>query len=473
MPPRRAEVPRIIVAGAASGVGKTTVTIALIRALRARGITVAPFKCGPDYLDPTYHARAAGKPSQNLDGWMMGSDSVRATFVRAARGAQIAVIEGVMGLFDGESPTSDAGSTAQIAKWLDAPVVLVIDAAGMARSAAALYRGFATFDPELRLVGALFNRVGGPGHLDLLRHALGPELSLGGLPREPSQAFPERHLGLLAANDETISESLLDAWGATAEAWIDVERLLGLARSSPSIALVGEEAAVRPSPSTRRCRLGIAHDEAFHFYYEDNLRRLEASGATLVRFSPIADRTLPDVDGVYFGGGYPEVHAHALAANETMRASIRDFARHGGPIYAECGGLMYLTRAIEALDGCRYDMVGLVPGAAVMRDRLQALGYIETETQSKTLLGPPGTRFRGHQFRYSELVLLRDDSQPVELVYSVRKRRGDQSTLEGYRVGSVLASYIHAHWASNPSIPDEIVRACLRFADARAAENPA
>jgi cobyrinic acid a,c-diamide synthase len=471
MPPRRAEVPRIVIAGAASGVGKTTLTIALTRALRARGITVAPFKCGPDYLDPTYHARAAGKPSQNLDGWMMGSDSVRATFVRAARGAQVAIIEGVMGLFDGESPTGEAGSTAQIAKWLEAPVVLAVDAAGMARSAAALYRGFATFDPELRLGGALFNRVGSAGHLDLLRKALGPELSLGGLPREPSQSFPERHLGLLAADDETIPESLLDAWGATAEAWIDVDRVLALARSAPSIALVGEEAAVKPSPSARRCRLGVAQDDAFHFYYEDNLRRLEASGATLVRFSPIGDAALPDVDGIYLGGGYPEAHAPELATNESMRASVRDFARRGGPIYAECGGLMYLTRSIETLDGCRHDMVGLVPGTAVMRDRLQALGYVETETQSRTLLGPPGTRFRGHQFRYSELVLSRDDAHPVDLVYSVRKRRGDQSSLEGYRIGNVLASYVHAHWASNPSIPDEIVRACLRFAEARAAEN--
>jgi cobyrinic acid a,c-diamide synthase len=471
MSPRRAEVPRIVIAGPATGAGKTTATIALIGALRARGLSVAPFKCGPDYLDPTYHARAARRPSQNLDGWMMGSDSVRATFVRAARGAQIAVIEGVMGLFDGESPISDAGSTAQIAKWLDAPVVLVIDAAGMARSAAALYRGFATFDPEVRLGGALFNRVGSAAHLDLLRQALGPELSLGGLPREPSQSFPERHLGLVAANEMAIAESLFDAWGAMAESWVDVDRLLALARSAPSIALVGEEAAIRPSPATRRCRLGIAHDDAFHFYYEDNLRRLEASGATLVRFSPIADAALPDVDGVYLGGGYPEAHAPALAANESMLASIRGFARRGGPIYAECGGLMYLTRAIETLDGCRHDMVGLVPGAAILRDRLQALGYVEAETQSRTLLGPPGTRFRGHQFRHSELVISPDDAEPVDLVYALRKRPGDQTVLEGYRIRNVLASYVHAHWASNPSIPDEIIRACLRFSDARAAEN--
>ncbi len=462
-------IPRLVLAGVSSGVGKTTVTVALSRALRARGLRVAAFKCGPDYLDPTYHGRATGTPSQNLDGWMMGSDAVRSTFLHAARGADIALIEGVMGLFDGESPTGEAGSTAEIAKWLGAPVVLVVDASGMARSVAAVLHGFATFDPELRVSGAVANRVGSKGHLALLRRALGERL-YGGLPRDAAASFPERHLGLVTASRATLPESLLERWGETAAAWLDVERLVALARDAPALEAPSTLRAHDVTPA--RCRIGLAHDEAFHFYYADNLRRLEASGATLVRFSPIADATMPDVDGVYIGGGYPEVHAAALAANRSMRASLREFAGRGGPIYAECGGLMYLAEAIQTLDGQRHPMAGLIPATAVMRGELTALGYVETAIVSSTLLGPAGTRFRGHQFRYSELLLRPDSESSVGLAYFVRRRRDEQSIPEGYQVGNVLASYVHAHFASNPRIATELVDTCARFAKQLAGERP-
>jgi cobyrinic acid a,c-diamide synthase len=456
-------IPRLVLAGVSSGVGKTTATVALTRALRARGMRVAVFKCGPDYLDPTYHTRAAGTPSQNLDGWMMGSDAVRSTFLHATRGADIALIEGVMGLFDGESPTAEAGSTAEIAKWLDAPVVLVVDASGMARSVAALVRGFAGFDPAVKLAGAICNRVGSPGHLEILRRALGPASTFGGFPRDAARAFPERHLGLVAANDASLTDARFDEWGELASTWLDLERLVTLARTAPLLA----PADAVPPAAASRCRIGVAEDAAFHFYYADNLRRLEASGATLVRFSPIDDRSLPDVDGIYIGGGYPEVHAAALAANTKMRTAIGDFARRGGPIYAECGGLMYLTARIEALDGNRHDMVGLLPATAVMHPKLQALGYVEVETRCRTLLGPAGTRFRGHQFRYSELV---PDAELSGGAYSVRRRRSAEVVQEGYRRDNVLASYVHAHWASNPRVASELVGACARFAEMRAAE---
>jgi cobyrinic acid a,c-diamide synthase len=450
-------LPRLVLGGVSSGAGKTTTTIAVTRALRARGLRVATFKCGPDYLDPTYHARAAGTPSQNLDGWMMGRDAVRATFARASAGADIALVEGVMGLFDGESPTSEAGSTAEIAKWLGAPVVLVVDASGMARSAAALVHGFASFDPGLRLEGAICNRVGSRGHLDLLRKALGPAQTFGGLPRDAEKSFPERHLGLVTGTAESLPDALLDQWGALAAEWLDVDRLLALASTAHALPADPDVApAARPAA---HCRIGLAHDEAFHFYYSDNLRRLEDSGATLVRFSPIHDAALPDVDGVYLGGGYPELHAAQLAANTSMRASVAAFAARGGPVYAECGGLMYLSATLKTRDGAPHAMVGLFPATVVMRDKLQALGYVEAETQRPTLLGPAGTRFRGHQFRYSELSLEGD----VELAYSVRRRRGDHTSLEGYQQGNVLASYVHAHWASNPRIPAHFVERCARF----------
>jgi cobyrinic acid a,c-diamide synthase len=448
---------RLVIAGTASGVGKTTVTVGLARALRGRGLRVAMFKCGPDYLDPTYHTRAVDAPSHNLDGWMMGREAVLATFARATRDADVALIEGVMGLFDGASPTGEEGSTAQIAKWLGAPVVLVCDVSGMARSIAALAHGFATFDPELRVAGLACNRVGSRGHLDLLRKAVTSPPVLGGLPAEAALAFPERHLGLRTADTDAVPEPLLASWGERAAAWLDVDRILDLARAAPPLPDTPEP-DLRPRPAIR-CQIGVAMDEAFHFYYEDNLRRLEALGAELVRFSPIHDTRLPGLDGLYFGGGYPEAHAGALAGNASMRRDVADFARAGGPIYAECGGLMYLCTAIRTLDGSAHPMVGIIPAEVEMRERLQALGYVEVETQAPTLLGPPGVRFRGHQFRYSELRLHGE----VACVYTVRKRRSGEVVREGYHAGSTLASYVHAHWASNPLPAEGFVAACARW----------
>jgi cobyrinic acid a,c-diamide synthase len=449
-------VPRLVLAGTASGVGKTTTTVALTRALQAVGMRVAVFKCGPDYLDPTYHARASRSVSQNLDGWMMGKDAVRATFARASRDADIALVEGVMGLYDGAGPTGEEGSTAEIAKWLEAPVVLVVDASGMARSIAAVAQGFVAFDPALQIGAVLANRVGSAGHLDLLRRALKSPPILGGFPRDEEHSFPERHLGLFTADDERVPESLLDHWGATATSWCAIDALVKLARSAPASVAPFEEPAEKVKV---RCRIGLARDEAFHFYYADNLARLEALGAELVPFSPLRDATLPDVDGLYIGGGYPEAHAGGLAANTAMRDAVRAFASRNAPVYAECGGLMYLTSAIVTLDGVRHPMVGLVPSEARMCAKLQALGYVEVETQTRTILGGAGSRFRGHQFRYSDLS---PAPEGIDRVYSLRRRRGGDTSLEGYRVGSVLASYVHAHWASNPRIPEAFVESCAR-----------
>jgi cobyrinic acid a,c-diamide synthase len=458
-------IPRLVVAGTGSGVGKTTTTIAIARALQARGLKVALFKCGPDYLDPTYHARAIGRPSPTLDGWMMGRDAVLATFSRAAAGADVAIVEGVMGLFDGAAPTSDEGSSAEIAKWLGAPVVAVIDASGMARTVAAIAGGLAAFDPDLRVGGVVCNRIGSRGHLDLLARALRSPPVLGGFPSDAAAAFPERHLGLRTADEATVPAALLDRWAALAEEWIGLDAVLDLARSAgPLVSPAAPPVSAGASAiGTQACRIGIAWDDAFHFYYEENLRLLEALGATLVRFSPVSDARLPDVDGLYLGGGYPEVHAAALARNETMRSAVADFARRGGPVYAECGGLMYLSRAIRTLDGTSHPMVGLVDGEAVLRDRLQAIGYVEVETQERTLLGGAGLRFRGHQFRYSELV----GGRPLSGAYSLRRRRGGDVEREGYGGSNVLASYVHAHWASNPLVAQGFVASCAARAAAR------
>lgn len=448
-------IPRVVVAATGSGVGKTTATVGLIAALRSRGLKVAAFKCGPDYLDPTYHRRAAGVNSHNLDGWMMGRDAVLATFARASRNFDIAIIEGMMGLFDSATPTGDEGSTGEIAKWLSAPVLLVTDASGMARSIAAMAAGYAYFDRALNVAGVICNRVGSRGHLDMLRMASADVPVVGGLPGTPELAFPERHLGLRSADEDAVPQRLFDVWGNLAAEWLDLEAILAIARRAPALEVEGaggSHADRRPS-----CRIGLAWDDAFHFYYEDNLRRLEELGAELVRFSPSRDAILPEADGLYFGGGYPEVLARELSSNHHMLDAVRHFAKSGRPIYAECGGLMYLAEAIRTLDGTSWPMAGLIPGVAAMSTRLQALGYVEVETRAPSILGPAGTRFRGHQFRYS--ILENDGREGLPRLYAVRPKWGGEFE-EGYARENLVASYVHAHWASNPSIAESLVRAC-------------
>jgi cobyrinic acid a,c-diamide synthase len=445
--------PCIVVAGTNSGVGKTTVVSGLCGAFRSLGLKVSVFKCGPDYLDPTYHFRASGVRSQTLDGWMMGREGVLSTFQSASSGSDIAVIEGVMGLFDGVVSTSDAGSTAEIAKWLGAPVVLVIDASGMSRSVAAMAGGFASFDPELRVAGVICNRVGSKRHLEMLEAASTAVPVLGGLPKDPKNSFPERHLGLRTADEATLSGALFEAWAGHVREWCNVEAVLNIARTA---------SAPAPAPPPVRaakpcsCRIGIAMDEAFHFYYDENLRLLKETGAEMIEFSPIHAAHLPDVDGLYLGGGYPEVHAEALAANTAMRAEILAFCRSGKPVYAECGGLMYLCEGLRQLDGSRSPMVGWFHADAVMSDRLQALGYVEVSTRRDTILGPSGRTFRGHQFRYSTL----EWTDGAESAYDLERRRDGQLFDEGYWKSRVLGSYVHAHWASNPSVAYSFVDAC-------------
>jgi cobyrinic acid a,c-diamide synthase len=454
-------IPRLCIAGTASGVGKTTVVVALAQAWRRRGLRVATFKCGPDYLDPTYHARASGAACHNLDGWMMGRDAVLQTFARGAAGADVALIEGVMGLYDGAAPDGEEGSAAQIAKWLGAPVVAVVDASGLARTVAAIGVGLREFDRALALAGIFANRVGSTGHLELLRtacrHAGAPPV-VGGLPDAPELAFPERHLGLRTADRAAIPDEQLAAWGARLAEWCSPDAFLELARAAPALPIAAAP-AIAPAAAPR-CRIGVARDDAFHFYYDDNLRRLVELGAELVDFSPLADRALPAVDGLYLGGGYPEVHAAALADNRAMRAAVRDFA---GPIYAECGGLMYLCDAIRTLDGRAHEMVGRLRGVAALHEKLQALGYVEVETQRRTILGGAGLRLRGHQFRYSTL----EGADERDPAYRVRRRRGGATHGEGWGAANVLASYVHAHWASNPLAAEGLVAACAEFRRAR------
>ncbi|HLH38484.1 MAG TPA: cobyrinate a,c-diamide synthase [Bryobacteraceae bacterium] len=449
---QRIDLPRLVVAGTHSGVGKTTIATALMAALTRRGWRVQPFKIGPDFIDPSFHCAATGRIGHNLDGWMIPREWNERIFARCSQDADIAIVEGVMGLFDARDASSEAGSTAEMAKLLDAPVVLIVDASAMARSCAAVVRGFEEFDPDLRVEGVLFNRVAGAGHYDFLRPAIEQNCRtrpLGFLTSNPAISFPDRHLGLVMADEWLTGERVRDLadW---IEAHIDLERLIEIARLAPALRV---NAVAAPDVERRgRARVGIARDRAFCFYYQDNLDLLAACGCELVEFSPLADAELPrDLGGLYLGGGYPELHAAALSANRGMLEAIRRFARGGSPVYAECGGFMYLTRAIVDVDGIEHEMAGIFPVKTRMGRRLAALGYVEVEQLSSDPPLARGERARGHEFRYSTI-----EEMPPEIP---RLYRAGGRT-EGFRAGSVLGSYIHLHFASCPGFAERFAAAC-------------
>ncbi len=467
--------PSLVIAGTNSGVGKTTISIALMAALRRRGLRVQPFKVGPDFIDPTLHTRAAGRISRNLDGWMLEPDANLQTFSRFSSDANFTVVEGVMGLFDGRDALTEAGSTAEMAKLLGLPVLLVVDAWAMARSAAALVHGYESFDQKLDVAGIIFNRVASAGHFAYLRESVRTSCHarvLAWLPLDESIALPERHLGLFMA-DEVLNDARLHALVSWIETGVDIDELIRLARErSQSEAVTAtqrsmpegdshrveiESTALQEDQSfNRRPRIGIARDNVFCFYYQDNLDLLVNVGAEIVEFSPIEQERLPEsLDGLYLGGGYPELHAAALAANETMRADVARFAQSGKPVYAECGGLMYLSEAIVDQESHAFPMVGVFPTCARMHSRLAALGYAEVEGTNNAGWLRAGERARGHEFRYSVI-----DEMPAHIQrrYRVNTMSGERH--EGFTVGAVLASYVHLHFGSCPRFAARFVAAC-------------
>ncbi|RXE57185.1 cobyrinic acid a,c-diamide synthase [Methanoculleus taiwanensis] len=425
------EIPRIVIAGTHSGCGKTTLASGLMAALTARGRVVQPFKVGPDFIDPTHHTAICGRPSRNLDPYMMGREGVRATFAAACRGADIAVIEGVMGLYDGLDGTDEA-STADVAKILAAPVILTVDVKGMSRSAHALVGGFAGFDPALHLAGAVFNRVGSPRHRTLIEHGL-PLPGLGWLPKRDDLAVASRHLGLAMA----IETASMAAFGEVVESACDLDRIEEIAKRAPPLPALQTQSGGAVEPEAT---IGVARDEAFCFYYRDNLERLTAAGATLRFFSPMMDR-LPEVDALYLGGGYPELHAAALSASR-CREDVKHAVDDGMPVYAECGGLVYLTERIEG-EG-RYPMAGVLPARAEMTGRIQGLGYVEARVApAGTPFFPAGTVFRGHEFHYSRL----DCDPDARFLLSLSRGKGIGDGRDGLCEQNAVGQYTHAYFA--------------------------
>ena len=434
--------PRLVVAGTHSGVGKTTVATGLMAALRRRGDRVAPAKVGPDFIDPGYHALASGRPGRNLDAWICGEDRIAPLAAKAAIGADVVVVEGVMGLFDGAAEAGSPASTAHVARLLDAPVVLVVDASAMSGSVAALVHGYTTFDESVRIAGVVLNRVGSPAHESMLREALAPLgiPVLGALARADDLAWRDRHLGLVPVVEQREAvEKSLDRLADAVDASCDLDAISALARAAPRLT-AGAAPTARPSG---RARVAVAGGPAFSFTYPDNFELLEQAGAELIPFDPRADPALPAaVDAVYAGGGFPEVFVEELAANRPLLTDVRDRMAAGLVAWAECGGLLWLSRS---LDG--HALCGVVDADGSMSERL-TLGYRRAHAGVDTPLAAAGTELRGHEFHYSSL-------EPAGDALTMSGRNGE--TRAGFASPSLLASYVHLHLAADPHLAERFV----------------
>jgi cobyrinic acid a,c-diamide synthase len=438
-----------VLAGTHSGCGKTTVTLGLLAALRRKGLSVQPFKAGPDFIDSGIHRLAAGRTSRNLDVWMCGDAYVRDCFQRHAVPADISIVEGVMGLYDGNP------GTARLAETLDIPVVLVVDAYGMAESAAPLVQGFRDWgtgrgDCRVTIKGVIFNRVASESHYRRLAQSVKAVDVLGYLPRDAHFHIPHRHLGLLVAEEAPMSDAEIEELAETVTRHIDLSAVLDLSlRGNPAsqAPLRGPAVPVRPD---RTARIAIASDKAFCFYYPDNIELLDEEGCEAIFFSPLSDSRLPDdIDAVYIGGGYPELYAGRLSANTTMRASIKDWAESGRPLYAECGGLVYLSRSIADFDHRPFKMAAVFPFETSMTEKRAYLGYREIILKDTCILGRAGESMRGHEFHYSKIT--EGQHTGTRPAYDVKNSAGNALAPEGHLYRNTLASYIHIHFGSNPA----------------------
>ncbi|WJQ82873.1 cobyrinate a,c-diamide synthase [Brevibacillus brevis] len=451
---------RIVIAGTGSGAGKTTVTIGLMAALKRKGHTVQGFKCGPDYIDPTYHTAVTGRASRNLDSFMLEHEIVKEIFVRGSEGADISIIEGVMGMYDGKEATSDKGSTAEISILTGSPVLLVVNCQSMARSAAAIVKGFQLLNPQARIVGVIANKVGSEGHHKIVKAAIEQECGIpvvGYLKRENELEIPERHLGLVPSVERGELTPLFEKLADLIAETVDLEQIWELAKAEP---LQAEPALFAPRKASANVTIAVAKDPAFHFYYPENLELLEAYGAKLAFFSPLAGEGVPeDADGLYIGGGFPEEFAAELSQNEAVKQSIRSAITKGLPTLAECGGYMFLTEAIVTTDGDSYPMVGLIPGKVTMQKKLAALGYREVRGKEGNFLIGTEEQAKGHEFHYSTYA----SDQELPAAYETKGLRGTKP--EGYVQENLVAGYTHLHFGSNPDLVERWLSRCAEVAE--------
>ncbi len=458
----RVSIPRVMIAGAYSGTGKTTVSIGLMGALRERGNKVQAFKVGPDFIDPSYHSSVTGRPCRNLDAWMVSREGLVEIFERATRDADVAVVEGVMGLYDGITGLDETGSTSQIAEFLKCPVILVIDAYGVSRTAAAIVLGYKNFDPNVNLAGIILNRVCSPTHAKWCKEAIETVTTIpviGALPISKEVSMPERHLGLIPTSERKAMNSFFSKLTDFAQDNVDVDRVIQAAQSAEK--LPDTNSRIYPEKNhAKKAIIGVAFDEAFNFYYQDNIDLLEAYGARVEFFSPIHDKNLPPkVDGLYLGGGFPEMLPKQLEANGSMRKVIKKAAEGDMPIYAECGGLMYLTDSICDFERNSFKMVGFLSGKTLMTKNL-SLNYTLAEVKCNNPLSKAGDLVKGHEFHYSKICDIPSDAR---FAYLMKRGAGIDGKNDAWIEHNVLSSYMHLHFAYNPKLVKNFIEDCEQY----------
>lgn len=456
------KIPRLILASPFSCEGKTTISTGLMGAYAKRGLKAQPFKVGPDFIDPSYHAIAAGSPSINLDTWLTSRHAILEIFERSAKGSDIAIIEGVMGLFDGVDGSEEA-STSQVAKILSAPVILIVDVSYTSRSAAALISGYKSFDRDVKIKGVILNGVINKSHAMWVAEAIKSKVNipvLGSLPYERQIAMPERHLGLIPTRERERSSRLVKKLIERVEDNIDLEKMLEIAESAENIPITKNQ--IFPSkPSEKKVKIAVAFDEAFNFYYQDNLDLLDVYGAEIKFFSPIHDKELPkDVCGLYFGGGFPEVLARKLSKNRAMKNEVKMAIEDEMPVHAECGGLMYLTNSIRDFSGRSFPMVGVFPARSVMSKKLEALDYTLAEVILDNCLTKRGSLIKGHEFHFSFIEHVASDAR---FAYKMKRGKGITGERDGLLEHKVLASYMHLHFAQNAKLAKRFIEACIGY----------
>lgn len=481
----------VVIAGTHSGCGKTTVTLGILAASRKKGLTVQSFKAGPDFIDSGLHKIITGRHSRNLDIWMCGEDYVKECFYENSRDMDISIVEGVMGLHDGDF------STSRLAALLDIPVILVVDAYGMAESAGAVVKGFLEYSAKVRkrrntevfaselpnfltsglIAGVIFNRVASERHYERLKNSVQDVQVLGYLPRDLSFEIPHRHLGLTVAEENPITGEAIERLADCVQNYISIDSIIAMSNCPPLHSRKASKgdcpgftgAAVESGLSpTSAIKIAVAYDKAFCFYYEDNFDLLKDVGAEIIKFSPLYDQAVPEADAVYIGGGYPELYAKELSGNTSMLTSIKDWADAGRPVYAECGGLMYLAKGIHDFDGNFFKMAEVFSFETQMKRGRAHLGYREVELNDNCILGKKGGRLRGHEFHYSEIrnsaevqkcrsaegnvegVVESGLSPSAENIYSTKDNKGKPVNISGYKFKNTLASYVHIHFGSNP-----------------------
>ncbi|KNZ41155.1 cobyrinate a,c-diamide synthase [Acetobacterium bakii] len=449
-----------MLAGTSSNVGKTTVTMGVMAAFKRRGVHVKPFKTGPDYIDPMFHSFVTGEKSINLDTWMLDENTIRGLFDRRLEDNDLGILEGVMGLYDGHSLESDIGSSAYLAKTIGAPVILIIDGRGMAKSAAALVKGYIDFDRSTKIAGVIINRISSESHYQLLKEmieAYNDVTCLGYFPNNPDIVMDSRHLGLVPVEEVLDFREKVDRAGELAEAHIDLDKLLEIS-AHPKRAKTYRDPFEGWHQKYHGLRIGVPKDRAFNFYYDDNFMALEKAGVEIVSFSPLGDKNLPEnLDGLYIGGGFPEVFGAELAENKTMLADIKNQLEEGLPCYAECGGLMYLANAMILLDGQTNEGVGFIDGNAQMTKRLQRFGYVNI----CAYLGGKSIEIRGHEFHHSVV----ETQQLIPTAYVISKM--NRTWTCGYRKKNVLAGYPHIHFYSNPNFLKALLTEALSIKEGR------